>query len=696
MDAPDSSEARPGLRLRAITMVMVALFAVLGLRLWALTALQAPAAAQVVSATSVRDVPILPTRGTILDSAGQPLVNNVTVEEVTLSRDAVKGDPRVVGTLAAALGIPTSQITDAINNSRYSIYQPVPIANNVPLPVILSIEEHPSEFPGVEVTPSTERNYPQGEPPGAAQGGYPAAQVLGFVTTINATELADRAKQGYQAGDPFGQSGLEYQYETPLRGTPGQRLVSVDASGSVAGTLKTTPAVAGNDVVTNLDTGLQQAADSALANQIQALRHSFDPKCNSGAGCSPGATGGAVVVMNPQNGAVYAMSSYPSYNPSVWVGGLSVAENNVLNSPSSHEPLLNRAIDGLYPPGSTFKLETATAALDDGLWGVNQYYDDLGTFKIPGCANTQGSCAPLHNSEGDGGFGEINVSTALTVSSDDFFYNLGAQFYDAQSRFGPMPIQNTALQYSLGRTTGIDLPGEAAGRVASQQERQQLHKLSPRGFPNTFWYTGDNVQMAFGQSDTVVTPIEQAVAYATFANGGTRYAPQVAAAIVTPAGKLVRRIQPQVLGHVSLPPDVYQAMLAGFTGVVNNPNGTAYGTFKGLNFPGGIAGKTGTADAVGGQEPTAWFAGFAPTQKAQYVVVCVIDQAGYGATAAAPVVRDIYSYLAAHPVAPLALAPARSGASVAGPAPTTTTTVPSSTSSASSASTSPTSTSPAG
>ncbi|HEX7459734.1 MAG TPA: penicillin-binding transpeptidase domain-containing protein, partial [Acidimicrobiales bacterium] len=197
------------------------------------------------------------------------------------------------------------------------------------------------------------------------------------------------------------------------------------------------------------------------------------------------------------------------------------------------------------------------------------------------------------------------------------------------------------------------------GRVDSQAVRVKLHAENPKAFTNTTWYTGDNIEMAFGQGGTYITPIEQAVAYSTFANGGTRYAPQVGAAVVAPDGKVVQKFTPQVTGHVALSPANYQALMAGFTGVVQSasPQGTAFQTFQGLNFPGGLAGKTGTADTVSGKEPTAWFVGFGPTADPQYVVVCVIDQAGYGATAAAPVVRDIFSYLATHPVGPAAVPP---------------------------------------
>jgi len=249
------------------------------------------------------------------------------------------------------------------------------------------------------------------------------------------------------------------------------------------------------------------------------------------------------------------------------------------------------------------------------------------------------------------------VSSALTVSSDAFFYNLGYLFYAQSSKYGETPIQDQAAQYSLGELTGIDLPGEAQGRVDSQAVRVKLHAEAPSVFKNTTWYTGDNIEMAFGQGGTYVTPIEQAVAYSTFANGGTRYAPQVASAVVSPSGQVVKKFTPQVTGHVALSPSTYQALMTGFTGVVQSPDGTAYGAFQGLNFPGGLAGKTGTADTVPGKEPTAWFIGFGPTANPQYVVVCVIDQAGYGATASAPVVRDIFSYLATHPIGPAVVPP---------------------------------------
>ena len=679
LDAPDTTEARPVLRLRIIGIAMVGLFAVLGLRLWALQVLQAPAAAQAVVANQIRSVPVTPTRGLILDRNGNPLVGNMVTEQITLSRVAAQHDPAVIGRLAALVGKTPAQVEAAIANQQYSLYKPVPIMDNAPLADIVYIKEHQAEFPGVSSVQTTERTYPQTQLPGPAQASYPASQVLGYVGTINAAELKSRAAQGYLAGDAFGQAGLEYQYESALRGTPGHQLLEVDPKGQVAGVLKSVAPQPGANIVTNIDTNLQQVADNALASQVENLKRTYDPACldaqGNKVGCYPQPTGGAVIVMSPKTGAVYAMSSYPSYNPAVWVGGISQADYAALSAPASNVPLLNRGIQGLYTPGSTFKLNTATVALQTGLIAPTTPYYDSGTYKTPDCQYNSTTCV-FHDSAGDGP-GTYDVSSALTVSSDAFFYNLGYEFYSNASKYGQTPIQDQAAQYSLGQLTGIDLPQEVQGRVDSQAVRVKLHAQNPKAFPNTTWYTGDNIEMAFGQGGTYITPIEQAVAYSTFANGGTRYAPQVAAAVVSPDGKVVKKVTPQVTGHVAISPANYQAMMSGFTGVVQsaNPLGTAYTTFQGVNFPGGLAGKTGTADTVPGKEPTAWFVGFGPTADPQYVVVCVIDQAGYGATAAAPVVRDVFSYLATHPIGPATVPPPESAtrSTVAVPAPSTTT-----------------------
>jgi penicillin-binding protein 2 len=679
LDAPDSTASRPGLRLRITGLVVIALFAVLGLRLWALQVLQAPAAVHAVSANQIRVVSIPPTRGEILDRSGTPLVNNVVTQQITLSRVTAVQHPEVIGRLAALLVETTAQVNQSINDKQYSPYKPVPIATvtGTQLSAVLYIKENPDLFPGVSVTQTTERYYPQAELPGpAATGagsGYPAAQTLGYVGAISASELKTLASQGYQAGDQVGQSGLEYQYESALQGKPGQQQLEVDAQGQVVGTLKTMPAKSGDDLVTNIDLGLQQVADDALASQITQVRQTPDPADNN---ALPPAINGSVVVMNPQTGAILAMASYPSYNPSIWTGGISQANLNALTASGAQN---NWAINSQLAPGSTFKLVTATSALQTGLITPNYTFDDTGSFTAPGCSG--GAGCTLKDDIGDTPAGDINVSQAITASSDTFFYNIGAMYWDAKSQYGNEPIQTTAAQYGYGQPTGIDIPNESLGRVDSQPVRQKLHAENPTAFPNDTWYTGDNMELAFGQGGTVITPLQEAVGYSTFANGGTRYAPEVAAGVVSPDGKVVSTIAPKVTGHVTLTPTNYQAMLTGFEGVIADPKGTGYGDFVGDSgnpwnqaaFP--LGGKTGTA-SVNGQEPTSWFVGFGPNPNPQYVVVSEINEGGYGAQASAPVVRKIFDYLAAHPVTPVALPPSTAAMNASGAAalPTTTTT----------------------
>ncbi len=546
----------------------------------------------------------------------------------------------MIGRLALLSGESTAEVNATLGNLIYSPYLPVPVIQGASPSEIAYVREHQSMFPGVQVTEESQRTYP---------GGDLAAQLLGYVDVIDAQELQELKSQGYNSNSDIGQAGVEAQYESALRGEAGSQRLQVNAQGTVVGTLGETSPVSGDDVVLNLDTGLQQTVEKALVDQIMIDRKTLDTK-NQPPGYPP-ATDGAAIVLDPQNGAVLAMASYPTYSPEWWVGGISTAHYADLSAKSAFEPLLNRAVDGTYAPGSTFKLATATAALQTGL--ISQYttFNDPGSFTIPNCT---GLCTYTDN-ESEAQPAPINVTQALTVSSDVFFYNLGFQFWQNRSVYGLQPVENVAAEYGYGQPTGIDLPEESLARVDSPDERMKLHKENPIAFPYDNWTTGDNLEMAFGQGETIITPLEQAVAYSTFANGGTRYAPEVAAGIVSPSGRVVKRFAPTVMGHVSLPPDVYQPILAGLEGVVDDSNGTGYLAFQGFpksTFP--LAGKTGTA-SVTGEEPTSWFVAFGPVPDPKYVVVAVIDQGGYGADAAAPVVRKVFDYLVDHPVGPVRL-----------------------------------------
>ncbi len=277
------------------------------------------------------------------------------------------------------------------------------------------------------------------------------------------------------------------------------------------------------------------------------------------------------------------------------------------------------------------------------------------------------------------------MTSALTVSSDAFFYNLGDMFWNDQAQYGTTPIQNEATAYGEGTITGIDLPGEAQGRIDSKVTRAKLYAEAPEGLPTLpSWFTGDNIEMAFGQGETVLTPIEQAVAYSTFANGGRRYAPQVASEIVDPeTGQVIKKIDAAGRRGPSRSRRPTTAPCSqGFEGVISSPHGTAYGDFQGFPASWNLAGKTGTASNQQNQEPNSWFVAFGPNPNPQYLVLAVIDQGGYGAQAAAPLVRNIFDYIVANPVSPLVKTPTPSSppsqtAPVSNPplgTPTTTTT----------------------
>jgi penicillin-binding protein 2 len=577
-----------------------------------------------VTQNAIRKVSIPASRGLILDRTGAPLVNNVTTVEIRLSRAEATLDPSIEGTLASLTGLKVNQIASDLANRAYDPYQPAPILANAPANIVQFIKLHPGEFPGVSVLDVSQRTYPL--------GGNVGSQVLGYVGPVSEDEA--------------GKTGIEAFYQKYLRGRNGTSQIKVGALGNVIGTLKTTQPQVGDSVVLNIDGGLQKALDGILKADILHDRTVPDPR----SGILPQAINGAAVVMDVNNGAVLAMSSYPSYNLSTFVNGLSDAEYHHLIVEGAFN---NYAIQGLYTPGSTFKLITATTMMQTGVLSPDTLIDDTGSFKVPGCHSNPKGCV-FHDDETTG-LGEVDLQSALTESSDYYFYNLGYLFWSQQARYGQTPIQNVAHQYGLDQYTDIDLPNEVQGRVDSPEVRKELHAEAPKDFPYTSWYTGDNIEMAFGQGTTALTPIAQANAYATFANGGTRYAPEVAAGIINAHGQTVIRYGARVLGHVFLPARVRNPILAGLEGVVMNPSGTAYLPFKdNINFslsafP--IAGKTGTATNGGiGVEPNSWFVGFGPVTHPKYVVLCVIDEGGYGADAAAPVVARTFNYLVAHPI----------------------------------------------
>ncbi len=634
----EQHDARLGLRIGVGAVVVVGLFATLGVRLFDLQVVHGATANGLARQTVLKDVEVPALRGEIFARSSTPrdlLATNIATWEITLSQQNALDHPKVVTALAtllpntslksiyAALSIKDGKPTV----SQYESYQPVPVATNVSPTTVLNIEEHPQLFPGVTAEQSYVRSYPQGDL---------AAQALGYVGAISSTELEKLQGDGYTQQSQIGQSGLEASYEAQLHGEPGIEQVTVDPAGQAVSRNSTTPAVPGDNLYLNLDLGLEKATSTALANKINSLRATVT------------ADFGAAVVLDAQTGAVLSMASYPTYNNNLWIPFISENEYQTLLNEYG-EPLNNYAISGGQTPGSTFKMVTATAALNDGLITGSTLYDDTGTFREGKAPKIQ----ILHDDESSA-LGYINVSTALSQSVDTFFYNLGARF--CQQDVGcPTQIQQYAAKFGFGTDPMVDLPNAASGQVDSPQLRLEQHRLNPSAFPNATYFQGDNVDMAFGQGETLVTPLQLASAYATFANGGTRYAPQMAAALVAPDGK-VTKIKPKVLGHVSLPASTADPMLRGFEEATQSTSGTAYANFAGFDFTNwNIAGKTGTATAAANVKPVSWFVAFGgPRDRPPKYVVCVeIDKSGYGAAAAAPVARQIFDYLYAHGISPL-------------------------------------------
>ena len=319
-------------------------------------------------------------------------MTNTPQEEILLSRAEAMQNPAIVGMVAALVGQTPKQVQASINNNQYSPYEPVPVAVGVSQDTVQFLETNQAEYPGVTVQTVAQRTYPQ--------GGTTATHVLGYVGDITSSYLAAHPNDGYTQGSQIGVSGIEAQYEQYLKGVPGRQALSVDASGNVVGTLSSTAPQIGDTVVLNVDNGLQQAVQNDLQAQILADRKTPD---QVDGGRLPSAPNGAAIVMNPQNGQVLAMASYPTYDLNEWVGGISSANFTALQQSGAEN---NEAIEGQYTPGSTFKLITATAALQDGLIAPTTPYDDTGTFKIQGCpavgVNNDTGCT-LHDDPGDSG-----------------------------------------------------------------------------------------------------------------------------------------------------------------------------------------------------------------------------------------------------------------------------------------------------
>jgi penicillin-binding protein 2 len=411
----------------------------------------------------------------------------------------------------------------------------------------------------------------------------------------------------------------------------------------VLGVLSSTPPVPGDNLKLTIDGNIQQTAVEAISQGLDAARKNFDTYETKTYFSAPA---GSAVVENPQNGDILALATYPSYDPNEFVGGISYTNYNAYHD-NPADPLLDRTIQGTYAPGSTFKLVTATAGLEEGIITPSSTYDDTGTISLGGEKFT--------NDNGES-FGYINVTQALTESSDNFFNEIGIDQWNGRGTYGETAEQDVANGYGFGSASGIKLPDEVPGLIATPAIQAKEAAEDPKDFPNPAWTTGESAQIAIGQDQIAVTPLQLANAYSGFANGGTLWMPQLAEDAETPTGAVVTTYGPVKKGTTpALTAPERAAMLSGFVGVVNDSHGTAYDIFhdKGDALAGmDIAGKTGTAQ-VTGQQSTSVFTSFAPASDPTYEITAIMEKSGYGASVAGPVVRQIYDQIYNLPIEPI-------------------------------------------
>jgi penicillin-binding protein 2 len=618
-------------RMTALGVVVACLFGALFVRLWYLQVLDSSQFQVAAQQNGVQLVYTPAPRGRILDRNGKVIVDNQLINVLTANRAIVKKDPQVVHQLAVLLDESDVAVKHAIANNQYNDLAPVPIAQPT-VDQMTYVKENSGQFPGVDVSQEVQRLYPNGSL---------AAHLLGYVGEINPTELAGHKGQGYRPGDQIGKSGVEQAYESQLRGIPGVTKIEVDSHGKVIGTLGSQPPVPGHDLRLSIDLDVQNLAEDSLATGLANAQATIDRQKNSSlAGHFYPAPAGAVVVEDPRTGQILALASQPTYDPKAFVGGISTAAYQALTSKSNNDPLADRATSGLYAPGSTFKMVTATAALHAGLVTPGTPFVDRGFVKIGG---------QIFHNDGGNVYGTVNLQRAITVSSDAYFYTLGADFWQNGRS---LALQATAHDYGFGAHSGIAI-GDYAGKVPDPTTRREEYQAAPAAFPGgPNWFTGDNVNLAIGQGELVVTPLQLANAYAAFADGGTLYQPQIALDAEQAGGAKLQSYAAKVVRQIPLAPDQRAAMLAGFEGVISDGGGTAHGAFAGFPLSQvSVAGKTGTAQ-VDGKEPTSVFTAWAPAVNPDYEVTVFEEQAGYGASASAPVVRRIIEGLFGMPTPP--------------------------------------------
>ncbi len=614
-------------------------FAALLLRLWALQVLAGTQYAARAQANQLRTVRVAAPRGPIVDRNGNILVTNRAVTSIELWPS---GLPKVYARrvaelreLASVAGVSVRQVTKLILQRRRAgdMLDPIVVRPEVPQPMLTYLEERAGDFPGLTLAQNYVRRYPHGEL---------APQLLGYVRQISPPELSTLSKTGYAAGDDIGQTGIEAAYDKYLFGVPGAARVRVDSLGRPrsARTLTAEPQ-SGQTVRLTLDTGLQLAAQNALQYGIQ-LAHNNNQWA---------ADGGAIVAMNPKDGSILALASSPTYDPSVYSGRVTdrelAAQGLTPNSALARNyPSLDRPLDGTYPPGSTFKPLTAIAALEEHLVKPYAFYPCTGTYVAP----EDKSHRVWHNWDPNV-FQGMDLPTALARSCDTYFYRVGNTIFQLPPDRGH-PEQRWARAFGFGRASNTDMGSEQPGLLPSPAWRDGYFTKAndPNWQIDRLWKPGDSIQLAIGQGDLTVTPLQMTRFYAALANGGKLVTPHVLMDVENPNHTIVPTTAPPAPRPVpGLDPAYLKVIQQGLFEGTHDPLGTSYGVFG--NFPDGIAiaGKTGTAQKIvdlpgyKGEQDQSWWCGYGPANDPKLVVCAVIENGGEGGAAAAPAAEKVFA-----------------------------------------------------
>ena len=558
-------------------------------------------------------------RGRILDRNGVELVRNRALLAVTAYSDLVD-DPVLVRHLSNVLGMPYAAVRRNIRDNTEGAQAQHTIATDVRRSTIAYIQEHAGEFEGVTVVDRTEREYPYGTL---------ACHVLGYTGTITAEQLEaqdseerDEGSIVYETGDIVGQAGVEAQYESLLQGVRGEQTVTVDAAGNVTGQVGEVPPRSGTDIRLTLDVNIQRACEEGLAYAISISKQFGYNEAGNG----------AMLCLDCTNGEILGMASTPTYDPSVFIGGISNDAWSQLNGDESGNPLLNRAIGGQYMSASTIKPLSALAGLEYGVYSSTRTTTCTGYWT--GDGEAYGKWCWDHS-----GHGVMTLEDGIIYSCDPVFYDIGHDFF--YDKDNPEGLQEMFRRWGLGSTTGVDLPSEQAGRVPDAAWKKEY--FSDYSDQDRAWNPGDMSNIVIGQGDLLVTPLQMACAYMGIANGGKEYTPHVFLSALARDGEGGDSYRYNETGSKErLTAEVEQTHLdlvhSGLKRMIYEESASLAAHFSSL--PVTVAGKSGTGEKSG-QDPYGWFITYAPYEDPKYVVCGVLEQGGFGGSSTVYGVRDV-------------------------------------------------------